>query len=783
MRVVLIVLITMAFAFSQDESWKLYDDSQVAEIRITTAPEAVEFMYADPQSDSMHVASVHFSNAYINETIDSVGLRIRGNTSRESEKKSFKLDFEHFVDGREFYSVDKMNLNGEHNDPSIIRSKLAWDFMQQAGMKASRAAHCAVYINDVYYGLYVSVEHIDGEFVEKRFADDSGNLWKCLWPADLQYRGESPGQYDFWYDDRRVYDLKTNEDQNDYTALARLIKILEHTSKSALPDSLERMLNVSSALKMFAWNVLTGMWDDYWSNQNNYYIYHQPTEDKIYFIPYDYDNTFSIDWFGIEWSEAHIYNWPRVSSNPWSQNKYRPLLDRLMEIPEYRNLYTRYITFYADSVFAMEHWDNRLSQLQAMIAPFAESDTFRTRDYGYTMDDFYNSYTAGHYNRDHVKNGIREYVNKRVAAVKQQASYISSKPIVYEYNVPDMVAATDSVRIEIAAFDPDGIDRFEINWRLDGETNSMTTALIHKSAGDGTVEGADRWVAVLPPQGENRMIIWSLFIRDNQSQMAFYPLNGSREIETGGGSGNDALRINELLSLNDSLNADNAGQYDDWLELYNSGDEPIELAGYFLSDKRDNLTKWVFPDSAPAIGPGEFLLVWCDEDQEQGALHTNFRLSSAGEFVALLAPDGSTVLDSIGFPALPSNHSYARETDGDGDWIVLDEPTPEASNFVVSVEEGDPVLPASLNLKAYPNPFNGRVTLLFNLPQSGEVQLRIYDINGRMVKDVSGFYATGSQSVSWDGRDATGNAVSSGLYIVKLQYGAQELSRKLLYLK
>ncbi len=80
------------------------------------------------------------------------------------------------------------------------------------GMVTSRSTHVAVYINDEFYGLYISVEHIDDEFLEKNFSDDSGNLWKCIWPADLTYRGGDPEDYHPYYDDERPYTLKTNKD-------------------------------------------------------------------------------------------------------------------------------------------------------------------------------------------------------------------------------------------------------------------------------------------------------------------------------------------------------------------------------------------------------------------------------------------------------------------------------------------------------------------------------------------------------------------------------------------
>lgn len=182
-----IIIFFSASIFPQnDESWKVYDDTEVAIYNITMNENDLQFMFENPQSDSMHVASVKIKNAILDETIDSVGIRIRGNTSRDSQKKSLKLSFNSFKKGRKFYSLEKINLNGEHNDPSIIRSKLCWDFFNDIKVKSSRAAHAAVYINEKYYGLYVSVEHIDENFIAKNYNDDSGNLWKCLYGADLK---------------------------------------------------------------------------------------------------------------------------------------------------------------------------------------------------------------------------------------------------------------------------------------------------------------------------------------------------------------------------------------------------------------------------------------------------------------------------------------------------------------------------------------------------------------------------------------------------------------------
>ena len=90
------------------------------------------------------------------------------------------------------------------------------------------------------------------------------------------------------------------------------------------------------------------------------------------------------------------------------------------------------------------------------------------------------------------------------------------------------------------------------------------------------------------------------------------------------------LVINELMASNNTTASDQNDEFDDWIELYNNSDKSIDLTGYFLSDKSQNLIKYIFPDSTK-IGSNDYLIIWADEDDEQPGLHANFKLSKNGE--------------------------------------------------------------------------------------------------------------------------------------------------------
>ncbi len=125
-----------------------------------------------------------------------------------------------------------------------------------------------------------------------------------------------------------------------------------------------------------------------------------------------------------------------------------------------------------------------------------------------------------------------------------------------------------------------------------------------------------------------------------------------------------ALIFNEIMSTGNP----------DWIELYNIGEQPVDIQGYVVYD--DIANKYSLP-AGHTIQPGGFLLLYCD-DQGTG-LNLPFKLSSAGESITLEQPDGKPI-DHVIFPAMDNGETYARFPDGTGLWQVTGFATPEKSN-------------------------------------------------------------------------------------------------------
>ncbi len=140
------------------------------------------------------------------------------------------------------------------------------------------------------------------------------------------------------------------------------------------------------------------------------------------------------------------------------------------------------------------------------------------------------------------------------------------------------------------------------------------------------------------------------------------------------------ISVNEIMASNDTTIADEAGQFDDWIELYNPGPRSVDLGGLYLSDNSNDPRKWPIP--SVVIAPGDHLEIWCDDDTEHGLMHAPFKLSADGEEIGIYDLDlrGNGVIDRVVFPRLGSDVAYGRSPDGSENIIVLPWATPGESN-------------------------------------------------------------------------------------------------------
>lgn len=146
----------------------------------------------------------------------------------------------------------------------------------------------------------------------------------------------------------------------------------------------------------------------------------------------------------------------------------------------------------------------------------------------------------------------------------------------------------------------------------------------------------------------------------------------------------EGLYINEILSKNRHTIADNYGEYDDFIELYNGSNDTIDLTGLYLTDKIQEKTKWEIPLGINLLAPGGYTIFWADKDTAQGLNHINFKLSNEIVYLYQVFGSDTILLDELLSPASNlSDITRGRLPDGASNFVLFDFPTPDTTNAYI----------------------------------------------------------------------------------------------------
>lgn len=137
-----------------------------------------------------------------------------------------------------------------------------------------------------------------------------------------------------------------------------------------------------------------------------------------------------------------------------------------------------------------------------------------------------------------------------------------------------------------------------------------------------------------------------------------------------------SLRINEVMIVNDTSIVDDYGEHHAWIELFNANFAPLEISSMYLTNDKNNPTKYPIPlgDVKTRISKRQHVVFWADNNPNKGTFHTSFTLVQGQDnWIGLYDSDRKTLVDSVTIPAsLLAGYSYARSEDGAGVWQVRD---------------------------------------------------------------------------------------------------------------
>lgn len=733
--------------------------------------------------------------------LNTVGIRQKGLSSNYSSsefKKPFKVDLNIFSDGQEYDGIKKFNLHNGAADPSMMRDFLAYNIHRTAGTPAPRVSHCKLFINDEYWGLYGIIEQIDKTFLNNNFADASGTLIKNIGWSELNWVGQNPFLY------QQDFQLKTNEDEDDWSDFIEFLDVLNNSSDDEFPLLIEEVFNVDRFLHVLAVDVLTNNWDSYLDNERNWYLYHNPATDKFEWIPWDYNlsmgGTFSrkgnpfppVDsacmmksrFEFIQNNQSFLF---LDKSNPPAESWYWDFGDGVTS-NEQNPVHIFTGEGDVEICLTASRTQNGIvceqMRCQKINLDFNPSDCMTAANglspYPATDPIFQQVISEDDYCCNSGWDALCEvqYYN-----ILLNTDTVEQSGVDYDLDIPLIINNPDKVLIDRLLSVPSFLERYQEIVCIIKETNfnaerlfplmdaqveliragiyedknyNFTRNYFEYDAGNGTGGGNGAKIPALKWVLENRFNASS----EDLSTLGFECSNVLSSLSF------QDVSINEFMASNDEDSGitDNAGESEDWIELFNNTNTQIDLSNYYLTDEIDKPKKWKFPEGA-ILESESYLVVWADKDELQDGFHTNFKLSKSGEFIMLSHQDG-TVIDSLTFSQQITNKVSARIPNGIGEF-VFQIPTFETNNEIInSVAE----IVKSEFFEIFPNPATDFFYVSFKTDIDKEKIVSMYNNLGQLVWQKEDFGSSKLRIPTLD--------FISGLYVLEIQMGERKWRQK-----
>ncbi len=365
----------------ENEPIDFFSEDTVEDIYITIDETDWESILASPLAEEYHTASI----TYRNITVEDVAFRTKGSSSLQavanmnSERYSFKVDMNYYVDGQKLLGMKKINLNNNYKDPSYMRERISYDMMRSLNLPTPRLSYVNLYVNGALHGLYTLVEQVDSEFLEENFDNPDGDL----------YKPDGVGSDLLWYgNDFASYsgvELKTNEETSDNAAFINMVDVLNNGG------DLESVIDVDGVLRYLAVSTALSNLDSYQGElAHNYYIYEQDGVFSI--IPWDLNESFGTFTMGCRDRMAMISLY--IDEPTSGTLADRPLIAKLLENQEYKTAYHGYIQVLIDGVMDPAAMSTTIEDTKNLISDHVANDPTAFYSYaefetslGYSMID------------------------------------------------------------------------------------------------------------------------------------------------------------------------------------------------------------------------------------------------------------------------------------------------------------------------------------------------------------------------------------------------------------
>ncbi|WCO00646.1 CotH kinase family protein [Psychroserpens ponticola] len=704
--------------------------------------QTIEIVFAQSNWDALLDAEKAGDNNYteatsvtINGTLfNQVGVKYKGNSSYNSNqtKNPFHIELDTYID-QNYQGITDLKLSNVIFDPSFVRETVAYDIVRTY-MHAPQSNYANVYVNGTLIGLYTNVESISKKFVNNHFGSSDNAFFSCSPPdgagpqsnnlPNLAYLGTNSASYDDAYEIKSDDETDPTVAEEDWDELIELTNILNNDIAT-----IETVLDVDRAIWMLAFdNVLVNL-DSYIGQfKQNYYLY---KDDNGRFNPVVWDLNMSFGTFGMTGASGGGPG-PGGNLNSTTQKAQMdhllhdtdtnfPLMSKLLAVPRYKKMYLAHYKTILTEQITNSNYLTLANDYQNIIDASVQADANKFYTYAQFVGNINTDYGLGM----NTASGLTNLMNARGNYLETLSDFTVTQPTISNVtpsNSSPEIGTTISITTDVVNTNTDAVF---LGYRND-QHEPFTKVLMYDD-GNHNDNGANDGVYGIDLSITEEYTQYYIYAENNNIG-AFSPARAEHEfysihaiyvtIPVGD------LVINELMASNATTAVDQDGEYDDWVELYNNSSQTVSLDNLYLSDDPTDLLAWQFP-SGITIAPNEYLIVWCDKDDEQVGLHADLKFSSGGESAILSYADG-TIIEDITFGEQTEDMGYARNPNGTGDFVIQ-EPTFGFNNESLSVNDYE----FEDRLKFYPNPTTG----IFNIENSrANIEfVTIHNVQGQLL--------------------------------------------------
>ncbi len=736
------------------DSGGIYDESNVKEIRLYFS-----------QSDYWAKLTQNYNSnieipcrlKYNGVDYDSVGISFKGQTSyfsNNTQKKSFNISMDAFKGNQKLEGYKTLNLNNSFQDPSFMREVLYYKLIRTHSQSA-KANFVRVYINDEDWGIYLNVQQLNKDFLEEWYESNDGINIRADRPdgtstgpggpggqwgdgtAGFNYLGTDTSQY------KKYYTLKSSDTPNPWQELVKACNILNNSGTN-LETEAPKVLDIDKILWHLASEIAFTDDDSYvFKGKMDYYLYMDAETKRWTSYDYDANSTFSTQKI-TQWSP--FYNETKVNY---------PLLNKLLAVPAFRQRYLAHIRTIISELMDESKVNSIIDSYANLIRSAVIADTKKV-----TSETSFNNAIFS----------LKDFIARRKNYLLSNSEVKAAAPLIsdtkFKVNNVDWAIVTSqndvvvTTNVSFAA----GINKVVLYYGQGFSGVFNTISMLDNGQGNDAKSSDGIFTATLPKFQAGTMIKFYIEAtgNDNAKSKTFFPSGAEHQLMVyqveAIQNNQKSVVINEFMASNDGIVKDEVGEAEDWIELFNITDKDINMSGYYITDNPLNLKKFKFPANT-IIKAKSYAIVWADEDQEQGPLHTNFKLSASGEVIYLL-DSNLVMLDSITFGPQITNKSAARIPNGTGNFVSGNHTFGTNNDGTSSTEDF-----ISSGLNVFPNPASHGLVTISNLSNYSE-NISIYNLSGIKVND----HNVGAHS------EISIELTTPGIYII--QFG--KLSKKLI---